>query len=401
MSGYVKKRQAFERGMVSLFVVIFSSLLLTVLSIGFIRLMIQEQQSASNNDLSRSAYDSAVAGVEDGKRVLKKCADGSDVACQAIAAKECTTVTKAEVITSQPDEIKIRSNASTDVSMNQAYTCVKITGNTDDVLVNLKEGESMVVPLKAVSEFNKIRVSWMHKETGENQYYGATAVDLEPPTPDSDYTSLPKKSAWNPLAASLLRVQTVLPPSGSFASAAEFDSAAVSTRFLRPANVRSDLLPENGFSIKPVAIGLPRAAGSEDARLPLGTNPIACSLPTYRAGDYGCRAVLESQDEAGQGLMIAGGSNMAFIRLTSLYRPTSVRLEMLDRSDKVVQFDGVQPEIDSTGRASNVFRRIASRVSLSMGSTAYPEYAVDTTDSLCKDFYVTASSAGSRTNCQP
>ncbi len=64
----VSKRQ---RGAVSIFAVVFSALLLTILTVGFIRLMVSAQQRAINNDLSQSAYDAALAGVEDAKRAVR------------------------------------------------------------------------------------------------------------------------------------------------------------------------------------------------------------------------------------------------------------------------------------------------------------------------------------------
>ena len=59
-----------EKGMVSIIVVMFTSLLLIIISVGFVRLMSQEETQASDNNLSQSAYDSAVSGVEDAKSAL-------------------------------------------------------------------------------------------------------------------------------------------------------------------------------------------------------------------------------------------------------------------------------------------------------------------------------------------
>ena len=67
-----------EAGGVSLFVVIFTAILITIITVGFTRFVIGYQQQTQRNDLSARAYNSALAGVEDAKRVLvaytKECA---------------------------------------------------------------------------------------------------------------------------------------------------------------------------------------------------------------------------------------------------------------------------------------------------------------------------------------
>jgi hypothetical protein len=90
--------------------------------------------------------------------------------------------------------------------------------------------------------------------------------------------------------------------------------------------------------------------------------------------------------------------------VTSLYKASAVKIS-LKRASSVTKFDTVQPEIDSTGRADTIFRRIKSRVNVGFntnGSFTFPEQGVDITGSLCKNFYVTNDEAGPLgTSCNP
>ena len=65
-----RHQQNNNRGAVSIFIVLFTALLVTIIATGFIQLMLRNQQQSVNSDLSQSAYDSALAGVEDAKRAL-------------------------------------------------------------------------------------------------------------------------------------------------------------------------------------------------------------------------------------------------------------------------------------------------------------------------------------------
>ena len=57
----------FKKGGVSIFIVIMVSILVSIMSASFLRIMLRDQEQASKLDLSQSAYDSAQAGVEDAK----------------------------------------------------------------------------------------------------------------------------------------------------------------------------------------------------------------------------------------------------------------------------------------------------------------------------------------------
>ena len=66
-----------------------------------------------------------------------------------------------------------------------------------------------------------------------------------------------------------------------------------------------------------------------------------------------------------------------------------------------LDFSGVQPSIDSTGRASTQYSRVETRVDLTSTNFAFPEAAVDLTGNLCKDFTVTDNATDYTNSCTP
>ena len=71
VKGYIHMQNK-QSGIAAIFTVVFFTLLISVIILSFIKIVTQDQQQATNSDLSNSAYDSAEAGVEDAKRALKQ-----------------------------------------------------------------------------------------------------------------------------------------------------------------------------------------------------------------------------------------------------------------------------------------------------------------------------------------
>jgi hypothetical protein len=101
------------------------------------------------------------------------------------------------------------------------------------------------------------------------------------------------------------------------------------------------------------------------------------------------------------GRTIPAGSQTAFLNLMAFYNATDYSIEL--KNDTVtVPFAGVQPEVDSTGRANDLFRRVVSRVELS-NSFTYPVAALEVRNNICKNFSVTTEESGydASTECDP
>lgn len=382
-----------ENGAVSLFVVIFATLLITIITISFARLMTSDQQQASMSDLSQSAYDSAQSGVEDAKRALLNynaaCSGGSSASCTNIKShidsSNCN-VSVSDLVTPQNGEVLIAQNAN-DAALNQAYTCVTITRNTTDYLGLLQANSSKLIPLTSLTPFNQVLIEWYGSSDAQN----LAAVDVKPLS--SGVPLLPQ-SAWSVDRPSIMRTQFM--QIGSNFKLTDFDDESgnsnANTLFLYPignkgiANSAIDSthnFPISSYDTRKTATGSPL--------------PVNCS-GNISAGGYACRAQLTLPNPIG------GSSSSdrvaAFLRLTSLYNKTNFRISLL-QDGTLVKFDSVQPQIDSTGRAGDLFRRVQSRVEFSDPNFPYPNAAVQTSGNFCKNFLITDNPNDYANSCTP
>lgn len=385
-----------ESGAVSLFVVIFAMLLITVATVSFLRLMVTDQNQASQMDLSRSAYDSSMAGVEDAKRALlrykKMCAEEGPAACANLARQWRDGGCNAALVTGglvqsgsetggsngRPGEIRIQQSSTNDRQLDQAYTCVKIELDTDDYTGTLSPSTSQIVPLISSAPFDTVTVSWFSRDD-------VTSAAINLPSTGAGGQGLNEQSAWPVNRPSVLRAQ--LMQFGTNFTLGDFDTVNAAgqsnsnTLFLYPTSTVTSATHE--FSTKdaraPASTRITPQDQSNDTPL-----PVRCvSNLVSSGGGYACTTNLILPTPIG------GGDRTAYLRLTSFYNAAHYQVTLRSGSNTVVQFTGVQPAIDSTGRANDAFRRVVTRVGLVDTAFPYPEAAVDLTGSFCKDFAVT------------
>lgn len=374
-----------QSGAVSLFAVIFGAMLLTIVTIGFMRLMIMDQRQSSNNDLSQSAYDAALAGVEDAKRVVRAAQTGNIQAAGVLSGPiNCNMVAASGVVGgSASGDTIIQTGTGAGKRFDQAYTCVKITMKSQDFIYKSIEDKSQLIPLRATSSFNKISIEWYRRDD-ESNLGGANAVNTEISTTGE----LPARNSWHSNTPQLMRAQLINP--GPTFSLSTLDTTGV-TSFLRPNVLRSDVAGQDGTAVSGKTLDRPRATDGNEHNN--GTNIVSCSKTFKFSGEYSCKAVIDVDE-------IAAGSETAFLRLTSIYKGGSVKVSLQKTDGTIVNFDGVQPIVDSTGRASNLFRRVEARLQIG-DDFAYPDNAIELKNSLCKDFSVSGRGSAVAGRCKP
>lgn len=144
-----------KSGVASFYIVAISTLVLVIIVVSFAAVIISEVNRTTNDDLAQSAYDSALAGVEDAKLAYynyTECKNGkssSGLACDKIVemvnkGQDCSMV--ARILGRGEGEVKVNEGAEN--NMDQAYTCVKMSPVTSDYEVTISGGSKNVAKVK-------------------------------------------------------------------------------------------------------------------------------------------------------------------------------------------------------------------------------------------------------------
>ncbi len=426
-----KRLGELKRGMVSLYVVIFTTLLLGVITLSFIRIMMNEQQSASDQDLAQSAYDSALAGVEDAKRATMAYQDclskGSTGASGIIEGASCENIVS-EIKAGNCDSVARAlygsgaggdsgqpldaGGADSENDLQQAYTCVIVHPNTNDYLGYLADNRSSkIIPLRVAEindagtantnvNINHIVVRWFRTEDiGGASNTGALR------TWGGEQSAFPLNNNWAVNSPPVLRFQ-LMQTAGNFnlgqldsGNGSQTDKAALmlyptsNGRYSLNEAIGADIVAKSGS-----AVGNSQPYDTP----PEGYNPlpVKCSQ-SFSGGEngYSCAVRINLPDPVG------GQRNNAntFVRLSTYYgQSASFGVEAFDAAGKRLPFNMVQPEVDSTGRASDLYRRVLSRVELVDTYFPYPEFAAEIINNagatICKNFLYAPGKAINRDN---
>ena len=407
----MKSSKNFKRGGVSIFIVIVVGVLVSIMSASFLRLMFRDQEQASKLDLSQSAYDSAQAGVEDAKRFLRifraACGpsgtgifEGVTHNCNAmrdaIRNESCYTLATAGIGNPNGETIIQTTSgaggASNDASLNQAYTCVKLRMNTADFLGRTNDGSPSVINLRGTAAFNRVRIRWHSRENMTN----GNNIALDSLSNPSVRPRIDSRNWRNQNRPAILKAQFYgyIPGVGGSSSIMDTpypdDGNGASEMLFYPINSNSSSL------LSPDAPNMPTVRRNESSSQ--ATTDYTFTRCSDRMDANSNAYACETTVNIGRSVR---PNDVLYLRLTPLMNDSNFRVELLN-GDNVVDFDGVQPKVDSTGRANTQLRRVESRIGFNDTSFPVPLFSAQTESNeepICKEFSVTRLT-NSNVNCR-
>lgn len=405
-----------KKGVASIYVVVFATILFGVVTLSFTRIILSEASQSSNDDLSRSAYDAALAGVEDAKLIVNKyyeCLQTPGAACDdynVFGDDNCEDgFALAEKLYGVDGEVFIQeSSNSTDKdnpAADQAYTCVLVSDITPDYRGTLtSDTRTKVIPIQIVGsgattiadsgkKLGRITFSWY---SDLNQGANASTHNFKTTNGSASFPNANDKTIPPTIQLTLIKTPKNI-DLNSFHSENNEGGVVYSTMVFLPSGEDSNT-PE--LTLTPEEI---RDAGNASTGSTTSTNA-PFTLACTHSREFACVVNLDVN-----GIVATDGNLLLIASLPygDAYTDFAVSLSS-EKDDKdnrsPISFKGAQISVDSTGRTSNLFRRVETRLDPADLFFPYPQFALESggtgsDDSIKKNFWVTANCWTERGTC--
>lgn len=448
-----KMSRKFKKGVASFYIVAFSTLILVIVASSFAMVILSEVTRTSNDDLSQSAYDSALAGVEDAKLAFsnyQRCIEAGftvdknakkddviiedgTVTCEEIIwwmdHPDCDMVghilgryredEKGEVEVT--DTLSLVGGGDKQSDLNQAYTCVELTTQVDDYRSTLTTtNQTRMVKVSFDDEFTAdkiqaVKISWYsNRADSTHEYsnfisaplYSETRVAFQPAT---------TMRVSTPPTLELQLVQTA----GQYFTLESFDISRGNqtnraTLYLVPSNNKTAVATSvnteyylGSYNGSMNVVSAAQVTKTNDRTIKNKPFGVYCD---DRDAEFACTTVvnLPRPVDIGKGSARNNDTFMFALSLPYSQPDTDFSLEFCTTanciatnadgsttSSAIAGIKDSQVVIDSTGRANDLYRRVEVRLESADTSFAYPYYAIqllddDSSSSLDKEMTVTS-----------
>jgi Tfp pilus assembly protein PilX len=346
-----------QEGLVSVTVTLIIMIVVTMIVSSFALVVRREQQRALDKQLSTQAFHAAEAGVAD-----------AVAAISAESNRLNTNVTECSGLNSFEQQLADRGlTYSSQVSSNINYSCVLI-GQTPTSWnsTSVRPGESVTLPIDVGASIDAVRISWQNQD---NSPSAVTSFDRPQGTSGA-------------LDAPMLRV-TVFPDIAGRTRNELKQSAH--TMFLSPA------MNSNPGAAGTINYGISGQTDPKQGMFVAGQCNVGNrdnSSVSAKPAKFECNVDINT-----------GGGNKYYVVIQPLYKTAMIDLSAFSGGlSTPTSLNGSQAEIDVTGKAADVLRRIRVRVdigetaslnqnsgvSASVSSKIFPDSAISTKEGICK-----------------
>jgi Tfp pilus assembly protein PilX len=338
MSGIQQNRDS-QAGMVSILVTLLLLIVISLIVMGFAQMSRRNQRQTLDRQLSSQAFYAAETAVNDIHNLIN----------QQIAA--------GNVVPPKPDctngagpaaALYGTLNPTIDAASKVSYSCVMVNPAPTSLAYGDIGTASTVVPLTSGSgaNFTSVKLTWQSKTGSSTPTTGCPVNATNKFSPTSSWTC----------GYGVLRFDLVPVSSNSLNATTLQDTTY--TSFLVP-------VPSSATT----TTGYPGAAPASSN----GNNLIAT-----RCTNTECSMTITGLS-----------TSKYYLRLMSYYQNVSLQVTATDTTGPATLF-GSQAIVDATGKSQDILRRIQVRLPLSASNTnLLSDYALQTTDSICKRFAAT------------
>lgn len=349
-----------QDGLASIVVVTILTVIITLISLGFARLMDRAVVNSENRQASNVATYAAQSAINDVATYIKT----------NTTAYSSNCVGNSSLIgsSSSPGPFYNDANLSNTSNRSIQYSCLLLNQTPNDLVYQqLPSNSSRLVKMTTSAwpgSLDKIMFSWQPSNSQITGYPSST------PT-------LSDETTWNSPANNyipMLRATLYPIPSGDSISGVQANSKTV---FLYP-QPASGTVP---------AISYTGLADGSLVPVPCTTTVAAASF--NGTADYTCNVIINNLSLAAQPSAV----DFFYVRLMPIYNSADVKIKANDMWGQSVNFVHVQAVVDVTARSDSVAKRLQARVGIGSVGTGAPDDNLSPTDNLAPEYTVRSANA--------
>ena len=323
--------------MVSIMVTMLMMLVISLIVLGFAQVSRREQRQSLDRQLSAQAFFAAESGVNDARQaIMQQVQAGTPIQEKT----DCPT---------SPLTTPYAFNSVLDSSNNVSYTCLLVTTKLNNINVAVSDsGDSVNIPVQpSGGTATKLHINWQPKTV--------------------------------PTAADVANCKNGVPATASFPRAA-------AGGWTCPYGVlRVDFVPTDTLS---------RAALTGNQKTVFfyptqGVPATPVDFATANGTVAGMRCTVATGCDVDVTNLPAGTQTYA-LRLSAVYASGTFDLRAKDAGGVDLELKNAQIQVDATGKAQDVLRRIQVRLAMAPSGKT-PDFAIESGSSICKRFTINSN----------